>query len=130
MQPKTIMEFTPANRDNYFYSQFTLNQQKSRIENICGPYLPEKPTQADYILAYLKTGRTLTRKHTIHLFDIFEAPAQIVGLRRKGWPIKTQKVSFTTKLGFPGSFAIWYLDVNQCYKNGLMEAPGTQRGLF
>ncbi len=127
---KVIYFETPSTRKTFYYDKFELSNEKNRIEVICGPHLPDKPTQADYILAYLKTGRTLTRKDTFHLMDIYEAPSAIVGLRKKGWPIKTAMITFTTKLGFPGNFAIWYLDINHCYKMGLMDRPGTQRGLF
>lgn len=73
--------------------------------------LPENPTQGDYILAYLKTGRILTRQKSVFLFDFFEAPARITELKQKGYPIRTVLVKVKTKTERSSSIAIWYLDL-------------------
>lgn len=74
--------------------------------------LPENPTQRDYILAYLKTGRVLTRQRSVFLFDFLEAPARITELKQKGYPIKTVRVKVDTKTERAASIAIWYLDIH------------------
>lgn len=89
----------------------------SNVSEIVKPYLPEKPTQRDYIIAYLMTGRVLTRSKTVYLMHFFEAPARISELKQMGYPIRTAEVKITTRLGRSSKVAIWYLDTVWMEKN-------------
>ncbi len=83
---------------------------QNNLMKIVEPFLPEKPGQKDFILAYLKTGRILTRFKTVYVMSIFEAPARITELKADGWPIKSVDVRIETQLGKTTSVVIWYLD--------------------
>ena len=53
----------------------------------------EPRNQADQILAYLKTGHTLTAIEALRHFQCFRLAARIRDLRKIGIPIETQEIT-------------------------------------
>lgn len=47
-------------------------------------------TQADLILDYLKSGRSITPLEALNLFGVFRLSGRILELREAGYPIETE----------------------------------------
>ena len=66
-------------------------------------------SQCKRILAYLKTGKTLTRRIGLDELGIWESPARISELKQQGANIKTQRVSVVDRFGEAALIAHWTL---------------------
>ena len=66
-------------------------------------------SQCKRILAYLKTGKTLTRRIALDELGIWESPARISELKQRGANIKTQRVSVVDRFGEAAFIAHWTL---------------------
>ncbi len=64
------------------------------------------PSQSDRILAYLDSGKTLTRLNAWSELGILEAPARISELQ-KTYPIKTTMISVNNRYGKSVRIAQW-----------------------
>lgn len=51
-----------------------------------------KESQNDRILAYLKSGKSLTQKDAVELFNCYRLSARIADLRKDGHAIRTDNV--------------------------------------
>jgi hypothetical protein len=47
--------------------------------------------QAEEILAYLKTGKTLTPLEALDMFGCFRLASRVFDLKQDGWPIQCDK---------------------------------------
>ena len=64
-------------------------------------------TQKERILAYLKSGKVLTRLNSWSELAVLEAPARISELRREGHPIITSMKTITNRYGDCCRIAEW-----------------------
>lgn len=55
-------------------------------------FLTKKPSQSDLILAYLKTGQTLTPLEGLRLFNCLSVSQRIGNLIKAGHPIERSRV--------------------------------------
>jgi hypothetical protein len=59
-------------------------------------------TQCDLILDHLERGGTLTPMSAFHTFEITRLAARVLDLRRKGYPIQTDKIK--TQSGYVAQY--------------------------
>lgn len=67
------------------------------------------PSQAQRLLAYLKSGNTLMRLDAWSELGILEAPARITELRAQGHKIKTEMITVKNRFGQSVKVARWSL---------------------
>ncbi len=67
-------------------------------------------SQCSRILAYLKTGKTLTRRIGLDELGIWESPARISELKQRGANIKTRRVNVVDRFGETAVIAHWTLE--------------------
>ncbi len=67
-------------------------------------------SQCKRILAYLKAGKTLTRRIGLDELGIWESPARISELKQRGANIKTRRVSVTDRFGETAVIAHWTIE--------------------
>lgn len=65
------------------------------------------PSQKDRVLAYLKSGKILTRLNAWSELGILECPARISELRYDGHPIQTKMITVTNRYGEAVRVAEW-----------------------
>ena len=64
-------------------------------------------SQKKRILAFLESGRKLTRLNSWESLGVIEAPARISELRSEGYRIDTEKVTVTNRYGENVRIAKW-----------------------
>ena len=52
----------------------------------------ECKSQKSQILAYLRTGKSLTQMEALHMFGCFRLASRINDLRNDGWGIKSESI--------------------------------------
>ena len=67
-------------------------------------------SQKAQILEALKRGESLTRRQIDQRFGCCKGPARISDLREEGYPIHTERLSWTGPHGTKKSCARWSLD--------------------
>jgi hypothetical protein len=67
-------------------------------------------SQAKRVLAYLKTGRVLTRRIALDELGIWEGPARVSELRRAGYAINTVTEIVTNRFGDDVRVANWSME--------------------
>ena len=66
-------------------------------------------SQCSRILEYLQAGKTLTRRIGLDELGIWETPARISELKRRGVNIEKRPVNVIDKYGQPSVIAYWTL---------------------
>ena len=72
--------------------------------------MAKAPTQAEQIVDYIRKHGSITRLEAANKLFIFELSARIVGLEKRGWTFKKERITKTNTIGQTKSFTKYSIE--------------------